>query len=730
MTHPLAPLAAYRQFIVVKLIPLPSGKTDKIPVSPLGEVGVDAHAPANWQSWIEADAVARAWGPQYTVGFVLTRNDPFWCLDIDDCRLPDGAWSPLALQICAALPGAVVELSQSGRGLHLWLQHAEHFEHSKKNVPLGIELYSEARFIALGSGHTGALAPDCPAIRDVAAKLFPPRLASGAELPDEGPCAEWLGPTDDDELIRRALASTSSAGVFGGKATFADLWNGNADALDRSYPSADGGYDASSADAALAQHLAFWTGKDAARIERLMRRSALVRSKWDDRDDYLGPRTILGACGQCRQVYRDPRLAAPAPAPASDASAPAAAAPGGVAVADPAPAVSLMAAAANQYKPTLQSVQQAVREVGLWVAHDEFSGRKVMRERGAESPRLLEPVDQIRLRLQFGMGGFNPVKAETMRDVLELEAESNRYDAGIQWGQALTWDGVPRIDRFCCTYWGTADTPYTRAVGAYIWTGLAGRLMSPGCKADMAPILVGGQGVRKSTAIKALAWSPEHFVEIDLDRDEADLGRMMRGKTVCELPELRGMSRKDLRAMKSFVARAIDEWVTKYQEDTSRHPRRCLMFGTTNERDFLNDPTGERRYLPLDAGRIDIAAIERDREQLWAEGIARFAAGGVEWQQAEELAKAVHAAYSVSDPLEEPIEQYLAANPGPARMADIFMAVLKRPLVGAPAADQRQVASVLRKLGRENRDLWVNGQNVKAWVARSAPQPPGAASAP
>lgn len=84
---------------------------------------------------------------------------------------------------------------------------------------------------------------------------------------------DGTGPTDDEELIRRAIRSKSVNAAFGNKASFQDLWEGNVEALARTYPDELRGYDSSSADAALAQHLAFWTGCDCARMERLMLKS-------------------------------------------------------------------------------------------------------------------------------------------------------------------------------------------------------------------------------------------------------------------------------------------------------------------------------------------------------------------------------------------------------------------------------------------------------------------------
>lgn len=324
----LAPLAAFRQFVPVLLVPKEGkpGKTDKLPVDYRTYApGVNAHDAAVWTDYDTAERVASSFGVAGCVGFVLTAADPFFCLDIDGALTPSG-WSPLAAHLCARLPGTVIEISQSGVGLHIW-GVGRIGEHAKKNVPLGIELYTELRFIALGTSHVGAIAGPCEGLLSVAAEFFPPR-SSGAFYEAEGPCEGWRGPEDDAELIRRALKSRSMGAAFGTRASFADLWDADPAALARAYPTTDSTnpYDASSADAALAQHLAFWTGRDVARIERLMRQSKLARSKWDDRDDYLVERTIKGACGRQVQILQDK---APEPSPLAVAAPVALATPAG-----------------------------------------------------------------------------------------------------------------------------------------------------------------------------------------------------------------------------------------------------------------------------------------------------------------------------------------------------------------------------------------------------------------
>ncbi|MBI3480443.1 MAG: AAA family ATPase [Nitrosomonadales bacterium] len=307
----LAALGAYRQFILCRFAPSTSrpGKTDKLPCAPSGIVA-NAHDPANWLDHESAYTLASMFGADYGVGFVLTRNDPFFCLDIDGCLQPNNAWSPIALEICATLPGAA-EISNSGTGMHKWGQYSDTLPpFSCKNTSFGLELYTEGRFIALGTGAIGDASLDATSqLAPIIGKYFAPTATSSPVDAEwtTAPRSDWAGPSDDDELIRRMLAAKpSTASVFGGKATLAQLWAADAVALAKSYPDPNGtsGYGASEADAALAQHLAFWTGCDCERIQRLMKRSALNRDKYD-REDYL-PRTIRKAVAICQTVYTEP----------------------------------------------------------------------------------------------------------------------------------------------------------------------------------------------------------------------------------------------------------------------------------------------------------------------------------------------------------------------------------------------------------------------------------------
>ena len=305
----LQPFKAYNQFIVWTLIQRPDKpKPDKVPLNLATGKPHNPHDPAIWMDADTALAMAAAAG--YGVGFVFTAADPFFFFDLDACLEPSGQWSQLAQDMCARFTGCAVEVSQSGQGLHIFGQGVVP-DHACKNIPLGLELYTAERFVALtGTGVVGSAAfqPDC--LPWLVSEYFPPSAPVTASEWTDGPCEEWGGPTDDEELLAKMLASKgSAASVFSGRATVSQLWSADPDALAIAYPDPRG-FDHSSADAALCQHLAFWTGKDCERIDRLFRRSALYRDKWESRSDYRH-RSIMHAVGHCKSVLGSRPAAAP-----------------------------------------------------------------------------------------------------------------------------------------------------------------------------------------------------------------------------------------------------------------------------------------------------------------------------------------------------------------------------------------------------------------------------------
>jgi hypothetical protein len=252
---------------------------------------VSINAAEEWLSY--PDAKARVNGT-YGLGFVFTKTDPFFVIDIDDARMPNGRWASFAAGILQKFEGAYIETSMSGQGLHIIGSYTgAEPTHLCKNKQ-GIELYTSGRFIALtekdASGDSGK---DCTkALNELVREYFSPPLQQLA------PTANETSDLEDEEVIKNAKNKINPFSSF----NFNRLWERDTCALGVKYPASDGReYDYSSADAGLAQHLAFWTGGNKEQIIRIMLKSALVREKWN-REDYLD-RTVNKAITQQKSFY-------------------------------------------------------------------------------------------------------------------------------------------------------------------------------------------------------------------------------------------------------------------------------------------------------------------------------------------------------------------------------------------------------------------------------------------
>ncbi|MEW9806431.1 phage/plasmid primase, P4 family [Mesorhizobium marinum] len=278
------------QFINWRLIVV-GGRETKQPYDPGTGKSINPHDPAFWKSH------AGALSFDQRVGFVLTASDPYFFIDMDHCRR-DNEWTAEAVRIFQMFKGAACEVSQSGSGIHVMGRCEQSLVTNLKNKWDGwLEFYSQKRFVAFGHGWTGNFDQDCTA---QILQLVPKRDVAAECDPGTG----FAGPDDDDELVRRMLASRGSIGAaFGSKATIQSLWAADAALLCQFFPSpSNDAYDRSAADAALMAHLAFWTGKSGSRMDRLFRRSGLMRSKYAERADYRNS-TIRNAIAGCRAVY-------------------------------------------------------------------------------------------------------------------------------------------------------------------------------------------------------------------------------------------------------------------------------------------------------------------------------------------------------------------------------------------------------------------------------------------
>jgi len=337
----------------------------------------------------------------------------------------------------------------------------------------------------------------------------------------------------------------------------------------------------------------------------------------------------------------------------------------------------------------------------------------------------LTDADYTRLRIALERLGFRPVGRELMRDAVLMVAEDRPFDSAIEWLEGLAWDGVPRVAGFFAGYFGCGDSPYALALSRYLWSAMAGRLLSPGIKADMVPVLVGVQGSRKSSGVAAMLPDDGMFCEVSFHEKEDDLSRKLRGCLVAEIAELQGLRTRELEGIKAFITRTHEKWVPKYREFATSYARRNVFVGTTNQEQFLADETGNRRWCPIRTGVVDVAAVARDRLQLWAEGRLLFLEHGVCWQDAERLAAGMHEAHMVSEQWQEEIERWLdepdlLTGEAPRerlllQTADIASQCLKIEARFKKRGDEMQIAKVMKKLGYCLSVTKIGTHSVRVW---------------
>lgn len=222
---------------------------------------------------------------------------------------------------------------------------------------------------------------------------------------------------------------------------------------------------------------------------------------------------------------------------------------------------------------------------------------------------------------------------ERILDAVQLCAFKRRINDVQDYLTGLQWDGVKRLDTLLSDYLGAADNVYTRAVIRKSLAAAVARAMVPGVKYDYMPILSGPQGIGKSTFLRLLGlkWYSDSLQTFE----GKEAREMVQGTWINELGELNGMTRSEITAVKQFLSQQEDIYREPYGRRTNIYPRRCVFFGTTNDSEFLQDRTGNRRFWPVDVGLFQptksiFKELAAEVSQIWAEAF-------VAWQMGEAL---------------------------------------------------------------------------------------------
>lgn len=216
---------------------------------------------------------------------------------------------------------------------------------------------------------------------------------------------------------------------------------------------------------------------------------------------------------------------------------------------------------------------------------------------------------------------------------LDIHAATHAFNEVQDYINGLRWDGQPRLDTLFIDYLGASDTEYNRAVCRKSLTAAVARAMIPGCKYDTMLILAGPQGLGKSTLLDkmSLGW----FNDSIRTFEGKEASELLQGVWLVEIPELDAFRKSDVARIKQFLTLRADRYRAAYGRHVKELPRCCVFFGTCNEMEFLQDPTGNRRFWPVDVAEIKpkksvFNDLTREViDQIWAEAKVRWQTGEV-----------------------------------------------------------------------------------------------------
>ena len=233
---------------------------------------------------------------------------------------------------------------------------------------------------------------------------------------------------------------------------------------------------------------------------------------------------------------------------------------------------------------------------------------------------------RVWLEKNYGLTG-----KEKIADALTAVLTRHSYHPIRDYLNGLTWDGTPRLERLIIDYIGAEDTELNRVMTRKHFTAAVTRVFKPGCKYDYCLVMTGPEGAGKSTLLNKMGgqWFNDSITTTE-GKEGMD---QLRRAWIIEMGELASIKRSDVESIKAYLSKRVDIYRAAYARRTAEHPRQCIFCGTTNEALFLKGDNGNRRFwiIAVDPTLRKYTAwqdaIDRDRDQLWAEAVHYYKQG-------------------------------------------------------------------------------------------------------
>lgn len=275
---------------------------------------------------------------------------------------------------------------------------------------------------------------------------------------------------------------------------------------------------------------------------------------------------------------------------------------------------------------SLMNIEEFFRAANIELKLNAFTHRTTVHQGSKTIPLDDYVFGSITMRMHES--AFHPPEKFLFQAINDI-AHRNRYHPVVEYLDGLKWDGTARLDKWLTTYGGAEDTELHNAYGRCQLMAAVARVYDPGCPKDEMLVFQGPGGMGKTTAIRTLAVNDDWFDDtLSAGMKPKEVIEQTAGKWLCEFAELDGLKKKETSAVKASLSRREDGSRLSYGKLREDRQRQFVTFGTTNHNSYLIDETGNRRFWCVPTPEFNITALKRDRDQLWAEAVQRYRAGG------------------------------------------------------------------------------------------------------
>jgi predicted P-loop ATPase len=382
----------------------------------------------------------------------------------------------------------------------------------------------------------------------------------------------------------------------------------------------------------------------------------------------------------------------------------------------------LIVTAKGQPKACLENVYRLLRAQRRWrFSFNEMGGAVLI-----DGQPITDPV--VTRITRWCQKRDVMVASMAVGEVIRELANETKIHPARDYLNGLRWDGKERLTTWFITHFGAENNIYTQAIGRAWLISAVARVIEPGCQVDHLPVFRGEQGIGKSSGLRALVPDPAWFIDDLRDIGGKDALLQFAGVLIAEVAELHAFKSVELAKLRSFITSPADSYRPPYARASARFPRSFVFAATANEDLVLKDPTGNRRFWPVDCEFVKVDDIKRDRDQLWAEAVVAYRRGDA-WhltdQKVVKFAEREQEEARIPDAYEAPIRKFLDDKEH-ITVEEIFdhleqprgggLYGQKRALIARTKVEEMRIADCLRALGWRRKQIGKDRR--RSWVPK------------